>query len=223
MQSYDRRRVVGHIEDWTETSDRYSIEDVRSSTVKILSELRKYAAACKALAEIHKSLAGPLATKKIEVYAQRLEQRAADILKYAGLLKESSDLCTRLDHEFEAFLSKWAEEHTEEDEDGNVSLSSLPPEQSVEKLPSFVHVASLAKEAARIQEKVYDEEEESDFIDWVLDAYLTSEAGILSRMEKLRPEDFEEVISEGIGLIYGYLSDITDPDTVETVLDTMRS
>lgn len=209
---YDRRPVCAG-EDWSETGDRYNIDDVHSMLSDDLKALRDYSHKCKTLSDIYKKLAGPLMTPEIGTFAQHLEERVKEVGQIEALLKEAIPGCNKLEKEYHAFVDHWAA-----NEEG---MPSMP--NSVQHLASFSHVADLAKKAMGIEDKIFEQDEDG-YIDWTLEDFIGSGSKVLEVIESKSPDALQDTLSgSGSSVLQGYLADLADESTLESVLDDRRS
>jgi len=202
-------------ESWlTETSDQLPLEDAEVYIREDVKLVRWYKAKCLYLVPIFRRLAEPLEAPQILVSADRIEKRVQELDQLMALVQEGAKLFKKAQSEFDQLIEDLADKKPRR---GGLI-------EAVYDLPSIESILKVAKDARKIQDR-FVREDDDYHIDWVLEEYLGSEAGIGKKIEKnganLNGWFTDRFV--GVWVLYGFVKYFVDTDYIQSMVDEVRS
>lgn len=175
---------------------------------------KSYKLKCAYLAEIYQRLAEPLETPELAVFADRMGQRVKDLDQLMLRVQEGVKLTPKAQKEFEQLLEDLA--------DGKPIRGGYI--EAVYDLPSVGAILKIAKEANKIQSRLVTEDDESH-IDWILEEYIGSEAGVFRKIEKNGEPLLGWFTGEfsGVWTLFGFLKYLVDEKYIKDMVDSIRA
>jgi hypothetical protein len=160
-------------------------------------------------------LAGPLEAPILDKYADLVTKRLVEIDQLMTLLEEGVKLTKKAQNEFDQLL----------DDIAHRKLHSSGLVEAVYSLPSIEAIMGIAKKAGVIHDRLTAEDDDS-LIDWTLEEYVGSEAGIQGKIEKagepLRGWFAGGSNFSGVGTLYGFVKYLADPAYIQDSVDGIR-
>lgn len=176
--------------------------------------VKSYKIKCAYLAEIYRGLASPLEAPKIAVFADRMDQRVKDLDQLMLKVQEGMNLVPKARKEFDQLLEDLA--------GGKPHRGGLI--EAVYDLPSIEAILKIAKEANNIQSRLVKEDDDYH-IDWTLEEYLGSEAGVQRKIEKNGEPLQGWFVDEfsGVWTLFGFIRYLVDPKYIQDSIEGIRA
>ena len=199
---------------WFEDTEEIDFDSVAGYFKEDTRLVKGYKIKCAYLAGIYRNLAVPLEAPKISIFADRMDQRVQDLDQLMVMVQEGVRLTPKAQGEFEQLLEDLA--------DGKPRRGGLI--EAVYDLPSIEAILKIAKEANKIQSRLVREDDDQ-YIDWILEEYLGSEAGVSRKIEK-NGEPLRGWFAEGfsgVWALFGFVKYLVDPKYIQDNVDEIRA
>jgi hypothetical protein len=168
--------------DWLDISIPYDNDEVKGELNENLRYCTAYVKKCQYMVTLYRKIAEPLEVPKISTSADRLEKRAKDVEELMALLRElpaiANAVVAERDKLFRQIIKK------------EVTLRTGLME-AVQDLPHGKKLWALGKEAAKVHERIINEDAKIDWIDWTLEDYISSGSPVYLKIEKAAPGNFD--------------------------------
>lgn len=196
---------------WEVAETGFVAEEGQIAVTSDIRLLRRYERAAEAFVPKFRLLAQALETKKVAVFADRIEERVVVIRELSELMRQASPLIAALEREHEELAQAIA---------NGAEHGDLIKE--AQALQAYRELLRLSKAVLELEFRISDEDE-NQFIDWTLDEYLGYEAVIHKRFERLAPESLIEA-SDFLGTrgLYGVLAYYSDAETTLGRIEDIR-
>lgn len=202
-------------ESWfTSTTDQLPLDDAKVYIKDDTKLVRGYKAKCVYLSKIFRSLAGPLETPQIAVFADRIDKRVQDLDQLMGLVQEGAKLLDKAQGEFDQLIEDIA--------DRKPRRGGLL--EAIYDLPSIDAILKIALEAREIQDR-FVKEDDDYHIEWVLEEYIGPESGIQRKIERAGESMngwFTDRFS-GVYALYGFVKYFIDTDYIQSMVKEVIS
>jgi hypothetical protein len=178
--------------------------------------IKGYKAKCAYLSSVYRTLVSPLESSILVKYADLMDKRVTEVNQLMILLGEGVKLLKRAQGEFEKLM---------------VSLANGEPHRGdlikmVYDLPTIVAIMKIANEAGKLHDKLTKEDDDG-LVDWTLEEYIGSEAGIQRKIEKAG-EPMQGWFAGGsnfvgAGALYGFVKYLADPEYIQSNINEIRA
>jgi hypothetical protein len=201
--SYDRSASSG----WDD-ADTIDCDDAENLVTEDVREIRRYIKRCGVLIEPYKKLAEALEAPKLLKFAEHLGERIKDLEQVAELLQKGRPFFKRFGDDFEKMCEELAE--------GRRTLRHGLIEE-VSDLPVYNQIREQGQTIESITDRIHEQDQsDTPYIDWTLDDYVGSEAGIYRKIQRVSPGAFYEVTNvTAEKIFYGVLKYYTDAEYID--------